>query len=66
MIRVFKEYYCDACGQLIFGYKSHVDLMKMTQTDSFEGDTCDFCKECTISFNEWKKSRQRKEENVNA
>ena len=56
MIKKVITEYCDACGCKIRGYSSEQDLI-LSENDYRVEDSLLFCKDCTLSFNEWQKSR---------
>lgn len=56
MIKKVITEYCDACGCRIKDYSSERDIAFDDDFGRYVGSMV-FCKDCTISFNEWKKSR---------
>lgn len=56
MIKKVITEYCDACGCKIRGYSSERDVI-FNEDDCRVEDSLLFCKDCTLSFNEWRKSR---------
>lgn len=56
MIKKVITEYCDACGCKIRDYSSERDVI-FSENDYRVEDSLLFCKDCTLSFNEWRKSR---------
>lgn len=57
LVKTFK-WVCDACGKDIGdGYMGKVEYSG-PKYDDVESANLDFCKDCMISFNEWRKSRK--------
>ena len=59
MIKKVITEYCDACGRKIRDYASERDILLTNEEFPFYKICSSFllCKDCTLSFNEWKKSR---------
>ena len=65
MLRTTYKWYCDACGKEINGdYKGHIEVKRYREEDDDYLTTTgmDFCKDCMISFNEWRESRKQQSE----
>lgn len=59
MIKITKQYFCDACGEDI----THADYIgRSIEISDLNGYL--FCKDCMISFNEWRKSRKNRIQNI--
>lgn len=65
MIKVIREVYCDACGRKIdkCEYHSHLDIVPLYAdgeeiVDAVQTDSLIFCRECAISFRQWRKERE--------
>ena len=59
MIKKVITEYCDACGCKINDYSSERDILLYEQDFPFVKvlDSFILCKDCTISFREWKETR---------
>lgn len=59
MIKTTRQYFCDACGREIHGYSSGINVLEIDEDGYVQSVGYDFCKNCTLSFAEWKKSREK-------
>jgi len=59
MIKETRTYFCDACGKEIKGYLSSINVIEFDSDGFPESVGYDFCKDCTISFAEWKRTRRK-------
>ena len=57
MIKTTRKWFCDACHKEIDEYMSSRSIIEIDEDGYPQSIGYDFCKECTISFNEWMKSR---------
>lgn len=65
MIKVIREVYCDACGRKIDNcdYYAHFDIVSLYAdggeiVDTVCQDSLIFCKECAMSFRQWRRERE--------
>ena len=58
MIEETRKYWCDACGREIKGYSSGVNVIEFDGDGYAESIGRDFCKDCTVSFQNWLKERR--------
>ena len=58
MIKITKQWFCDACGKDIT-YADYIGSIEINDSGVY-----DFCKDCMISFNEWRKSRANRIQNT--
>ena len=58
MIETIRRYFCDACGREIKGYRSSCDVIEFDDDGNPQSIGYDFCKECTLSFRDWRKAQR--------
>lgn len=59
MLVTTRKWYCDACGKEMKDYQSSRSIIEVDEDGYAHSVGYDFCLECTISFNDWIKSRKR-------